>query len=283
VLRKDLEVADVSTDSREARSSELRQLETAPVDRPLSLQPLKAQLGSLEFRFVALWMCCTYLRNSFYLSASSVMLEAVGDDNHKYQAFMLGMMPASVVLAVPNTFLIARLGHGNCMHLVTVFSLLHGGLALVPLLPVQFATFTFFTLTKALSYPVLIDYLSHTFGHKTLGSTAGAVLLACGAFNLLVYPSTRLANDVFGGDMRHVLAMMLGLFVPLQTVCARRLQLLRLQPARVPSQTRTSMVSVPSQPRVELHGPSIRPAIGGSDMPHPLGVSQISMQQVVSA
>ena len=111
----------------------------------------------------------------------------------------------------------AKHGLVGLLQFVTVLSLLHAALALVPSLPVQYATFTVFTLLRTSIYSTASIYVAQTFGFGRLGTVYGLMQTGGALSNLSIAPiAAWILNDAgLDGDWTPLLTLWIVMAVAL--------------------------------------------------------------------
>lgn len=133
------------------------------------------------------------------------------------------MMPFGFVCIPAIAHSLNRLGYTGSLHLVNMLGMLCGILQLIPILPLQIATFVIFTIYRAFLYSVVSTCTAAFFGQASFGRAFGSIFFVAGIINFCQYPFMQLTNSYFGGSFFHVNLCLVMVCIPLvPVVCALR-------------------------------------------------------------
>ncbi|KAJ0411786.1 hypothetical protein ATCC90586_006745 [Pythium insidiosum] len=187
------------------------------IETKLNDMSIRHQLRTFEFAFLLCFASVHVFRTSLYIgSASKVLLNyGDGDRDFLYTKIFSLILPLGFVFVPAIDYVVERRGLTLSLLLTNAIGVLYNALVLVPVLPLQCATFAVFTGFRAFLYAVLSAFTAKTFGLRNLGTLLGIVFSVGSVVSLLEYPAVSLSNSLAHGDLSTTYWLSLALCVAL--------------------------------------------------------------------
>ncbi|GLE02966.1 hypothetical protein PINS_up011845 [Pythium insidiosum] len=178
---------------------------------------IRQQLRTFEFGFLLCFASVHVFRTSLYIGSASKVLLNYGDADRDFlytKVFSL-VLPLGFVFVPAIDYIVEQRGLSLSLLLTNAVGVFYNVLVLVPILPLQCATFAVFTGFRAFLYAVLSSFTAKTFGLKNLGTLLGILFSVGSVVSLLEYPAVSLSNALAGGDLSTAYWISLALCVAL--------------------------------------------------------------------
>lgn len=198
-------------------------LEVVPTVLPMNERTLKEQLCSYDFVVLSAFASIQMLRANMYICMNDQLLDGLGshDQAKTFSSIFSFVLPTAPLFIPIIDLSFSRFGIANVLQLCTAVGIVYGGLALVPSMYAQLATFLFFVMFRGYVYSSTGVFIAQVFGLATLGRVTGVANTICAIVGLLQYPAQYVTNSLLGGKVLVLDLLLLGLCVPLLPMVAR--------------------------------------------------------------
>eukprot|EP00948_MAST-09A_sp_MAST-9A-sp1_P003409 g3409.t1 len=151
--------------------------------------PLKKQLWTYEFFFIATFASLQMLRANTYIGMNNDILTYYHDTNDVYKNIFGWVLPAGIIFVPFIDGSVHYVGVKGTLWITMMWGFIYGGLVLIPSpLYVQIGVFFSFTCFRAFLYATMSTFICQRFGLNTLGRMTGFVFSTSAIVNLLQYP-----------------------------------------------------------------------------------------------
>jgi len=187
---------------REAEeAAALKDAKDVPVQMPRQCShPMREQLQSFEFSFAVAFFSIQVFRSSLFLGTGGKLLEEYGDAqyDHVYTRTFTALLPVAMFFLPLINWILTSHGFKVAYPVILAMGVIYNGINLVPILPLQIASFVIFTVFRAMLYSTHVTYVSHTFGSRTSTTVNGLIMTVSAFMNFLISPVDALSKALTG-------------------------------------------------------------------------------------
>ena len=168
-------------------------------NNPLKQKGFFGQVFSIEFLGMVLFMSLGVVRLNFFAQTMDGQLARRGDASHHYlysKAFAviapLGFLGTPII-----GILLDKAGLVTAFIFVNTCQLLFNGMFMIPILPLQIATFIVYAVCRSYLYSSKFALIANRMGFKNFGKLAGTCNCLIGILQTTQFGLSKLLKDVF--------------------------------------------------------------------------------------